>query len=42
MTISVGVAATTGDEALTPHELIRQADEKLYEAKNAGRNRVMS
>src|SRR5262249_15880646 len=28
-TISVGVGATTGGEPLTPHDLIRQADEKL-------------
>ena len=41
MTISVGVATTTGDETLTPHELIRQADEKLYQAKHQGRNRVV-
>jgi two-component system, cell cycle response regulator len=42
VTISLGVAATTGDQALTPHDLIRVADEKLYQAKNAGRNRVAS
>jgi diguanylate cyclase (GGDEF)-like protein len=42
VTISAGVAATSGDAALTPHDLIRQADEKLYEAKNAGRNRVVA
>jgi diguanylate cyclase (GGDEF)-like protein len=41
VTISVGVATTIGDEALTPSELIRQADEKLYKAKDAGRNRVV-
>jgi len=40
VTISVGVATTSGDESMTPTELIRQADEKLYEAKNAGRNCV--
>jgi diguanylate cyclase (GGDEF)-like protein len=40
LTISVGLAATSGDETLTPHDLIRQADEKLYEAKHNGRNRV--
>ena len=42
ITVSVGVAATTGDANLTPHELIRQADEKLFTAKNTGRNRVVS
>jgi len=42
VTISLGVAATAGDEALTPADLIRVADEKLYAAKAAGRNRVVS
>ena len=38
---SVGVAGTAGGETgLTPAELIRRADEKLYEAKHKGRNRV--
>lgn len=41
-TISAGVAFTSGDETLTPNELIRQADEKLFQAKNAGRNRVIA
>jgi len=40
VTISVGVSTTSGDENMTPHELIRQADEKLYQAKNDGRNCV--
>jgi two-component system, cell cycle response regulator len=40
ITISVGVATTAGDESLTPHELVRQADERLYQAKRDGRNRV--
>jgi diguanylate cyclase (GGDEF)-like protein len=40
VTISVGVA--TGDPAdLTPAELIKRADEALYQAKEAGRNRVV-
>jgi two-component system cell cycle response regulator len=42
VTISVGVAATDGDESLTPKGLIERADVKLYEAKNQGRNRVAS
>jgi two-component system, cell cycle response regulator len=40
ITVSVGVTGTAGDAPLTPHELIRLADEKLYQAKSAGRNRV--
>ena len=40
VTISLGVTTTSGDPTMTPHELIRQADEKLYQAKNEGRNRV--
>src|SRR5262249_6379233 len=39
-TISARVAATDGSVPLTPHELIRLADEKLFEAKTAGRNCV--
>ena len=40
LTISIGVATTTGEEALTPAELLRQADDRLYQAKRDGRNRV--
>jgi diguanylate cyclase (GGDEF)-like protein len=40
VTVSLGVATTAGDESMTPSELLRVADEKLYEAKNNGRNRV--
>jgi diguanylate cyclase (GGDEF)-like protein len=40
LTVSVGVATTTGEEALTPGELLRRADERLYQAKRDGRNRV--
>jgi diguanylate cyclase (GGDEF)-like protein len=42
VTISLGVATTMGDESMTPEELIRLADEKLYRAKNLGRNRIES
>lgn len=40
VTISLGVAATTGEDGLTANDLVRRADERLYEAKTAGRNRV--
>jgi diguanylate cyclase (GGDEF)-like protein len=40
VTVSMGVAATQGNQALAATEFIRQADEKLYLAKQAGRNCV--
>src|SRR5262249_25391155 len=40
ITVSLGVATTSGDDSMTPTELIRLADEKLYQAKNDGRNCV--
>jgi diguanylate cyclase (GGDEF)-like protein len=40
VTISVGVASVAGGEAVSESELIDRADAKLYQAKNAGRNRV--
>jgi diguanylate cyclase (GGDEF)-like protein len=40
VTVSVGVAATNGEEALTPNDLINRADAKLFQAKHDGRNRV--
>jgi two-component system cell cycle response regulator len=42
LTISLGVAFTPGDATLTAAGLLRQADDKLYQAKRAGRNRVVS
>jgi diguanylate cyclase (GGDEF)-like protein len=42
VTVSIGVAATDGEENLAPLQLIDRADEKLYHAKNAGRNRVVA
>jgi diguanylate cyclase (GGDEF)-like protein len=41
VTISLGFVAIDGGESLTPTDLIRAADEKLYLAKHAGRNCVM-
>ncbi len=42
VTVSAGIATTSGEQNITPMDLIRRADEKLYEAKNTGRNRVCS
>jgi two-component system cell cycle response regulator len=42
VTISAGVVTTQGEADITPIELIRRSDVKLYQAKNEGRNRVCS
>lgn len=42
VTISGGVVTTQGELDITPSDLLRRADEKLYQAKNEGRNRVCS
>lgn len=42
VTISLGVAYTAGEDALSPEALFDRADQKLYAAKQSGRNRVAS
>ena len=42
VTVSAGVVTTQGESDVTPMELIRRSDEKLYQAKNDGRNRICS
>jgi two-component system cell cycle response regulator len=40
VTVSIGVSSTEGADD-TPEILLKRADEALYEAKRAGRNRVI-
>ncbi len=42
LTISIGLASTVGIPPITADELRNEADQKLYEAKRTGRNRVCS
>ncbi|MBT6090622.1 MAG: diguanylate cyclase [Rhodospirillaceae bacterium] len=42
VTMSIGVATCIPSEGMDPFELVRRADEKLYDAKKGGRNRVES
>jgi diguanylate cyclase (GGDEF)-like protein len=39
VTISLGVAEL-GPDTKTPQQLMKAADDKLYESKRSGRNRV--
>lgn len=42
MTLSIGHASANGSEVISAKELVRRADSALYQAKNAGRNRVIA
>ena len=42
LTISIGVACMSGDMEITPGGLLKSADDNLYQAKRAGRNRVVA
>ena len=42
LTASLGIATYTNNQAITPEELIQQADFYLYRAKENGRNQVCS
>lgn len=41
ITVSIGAASTLAHEALTPTQLVRNADANLYGAKRNGRNQVV-
>ncbi|MBS0506717.1 MAG: diguanylate cyclase [Proteobacteria bacterium] len=41
VTISIGVACLVPDAEASPEALLRQADQQLYRAKGAGRNRAL-
>ncbi|MHC1760054.1 MAG: diguanylate cyclase [Negativicutes bacterium] len=40
MAISIGVATVAPSSAELPATLVRMADQALYKAKNAGRNKI--
>jgi diguanylate cyclase (GGDEF)-like protein len=42
LTVSLGVAVTTGEPNVAAADLLAQADAKMYEAKRAGRNRIQA
>ena len=42
VTVSVGLVTTAGESGVSPEALFQLADARLYEAKSAGRNRVVA
>ena len=41
VTVSIGIAWTFGNQPIDMQQLLLQADQALYKAKHAGRNRVV-
>lgn len=42
VSLSLGVATVSGDQTVSPVDVIKKADAALYKAKESGRNRVVS
>ena len=42
VTVSIGLATTEGEQDLSATDMLDQADQRLYAAKQSGRNRVVS
>ncbi len=42
LTVSIGIATTSGDLTMSPATLLKVADDNLFQAKRTGRNRVVS
>ncbi|RQD61862.1 MAG: PleD family two-component system response regulator [Desulfonatronovibrio sp. MSAO_Bac4] len=42
ITLSIGIATTIPDESASQQELLKNADQMLYQAKNSGRNQIQS
>ncbi len=41
VTVSIGIATTSPGETTSPQDILKKADDALYQAKNQGRNKVV-